>query len=91
MKRPKHIPLGFIDIPKDYIGFTDEDKKIFCDMMIDKLLHVIEKELKFAPEINRITFLDSILDSSLITNVDNEAFEVACVIRDMKKQLALDA
>ena len=59
-------------------------------MMIDKLLHVIERELKYAPEINRITFLDSILDSSLLTNEEHEAYEVCTVIRDMKKQLALD-
>ena len=52
--------------------------------------HLIEIELKYAPEINRISFLESILDSSLITNEQYEAYEVCSVIRDMKKQLTLD-
>jgi len=79
-----------MDIPKDYIVFDEEDKKVFCNMMIDKMLHLIEIELKYAPEINRISFLESILDSSLITNEQYEAYEVCSVIRDMKKQLTLD-
>ena len=90
MRKPNHVKLGYMDIPIEYENFNDEQKRIFCNMMIDKMLYILEGELKYAPEINRIQFLDSVLDSSLETNVAHEAYEVACVIRDMKKQLALD-
>lgn len=90
MKRNKHIKLGYMDIPIEYANFDEEQKKTFCNLMIDKMLIILEGELKYAPEINRIQFLDSVLDSSLETNVQNEAYEVACVIRDMKKQLSID-
>ena len=90
MKRNKNIKLGYMDIPINYINFDEGDKIAFCNLMIDKMLTILENELRYAPEINRIEFLDSVLDSSLETNVAHEAYEVACVIRDMKKQLALD-
>jgi hypothetical protein len=90
MKKPKHIKLGYMDIPIEYANFNDEDKKTFCNLMIDRMLTILEGELKYAPEINRIAFLDSVLDSSLETNVAHEAYEVCQVISDMKKQLAID-
>lgn len=89
MRRDK-VDIGFMDVPIDYLNFNDEMKNRFCDRMIDSMLYVIEKELISAPEINRIYFLDSILDSSLESNLENEAFEIACIIRDMRKRLALD-
>jgi len=90
MRKPNHVKLGYMDIPKEYVNFDEEQKLHFCNIMIDRMLMMIENELKYAPEINRIQFLDSILDSSLETNEQYEAYEVCQVISDMKKQLALD-
>jgi hypothetical protein len=90
MRKASHVKLGYMDIPIEYANFDAEQKLNFCNLMIDRMLMMIERELKYAPEINRIDFLDSILDSSLETNEQHEAYEVCQVIYDMKKQLQLD-
>lgn len=84
MKR-EQVELGWIDIPKSYHTFTDKNKMRICDNIIDTLLNYIDKELD--PTINRITFLEEVLDSTLETNVDLELYEVAQVIHDCKKRL----
>jgi hypothetical protein len=86
MKR-EQIDLGWIDIPVNYPTFSEKKKVILCDNLIDHLLTYIDKELDHAPYINRITFLNEILDSSLQSNVDLECYEVAQVIYDCKKRL----
>jgi hypothetical protein len=86
MKR-EQIELGWVDIPVAYPTFSKKNKIILCDNLIDKLLTYIDKELEHAPYINRITFLNEVLDSSLQSNVDMECYEVAQVIYDCKKRL----
>jgi hypothetical protein len=85
--RRKQIDLGFIDIPLTYPTFNNKQKGILCDNLIDHLLIYIDKELDSVPHINRITFLNEILESSLQSNVDMELYEVAQVIYDCKKRL----
>jgi hypothetical protein len=85
--RRKQIDLGFIDIPVSYPTFSKKQKGIVCDNLIDHLLIYIDKELESVPHINRITFLNEILESSLQSNVDLELYEVAQVIYDCKKRL----
>jgi hypothetical protein len=86
MKR-EQIEIGFVDIPVKYPTFTRKKKNIVCDNLIDNLLTYIDKELESLPHINRITFLNEILESSLQSNVDLELYEVAQVIFDCKKRL----
>ena len=83
--RREQVELGWIDIPVKYPTFTDKNKIKICDNIIDTLLLYIDKELD--PTINRITFLEEVLDSTLETNVDLELYEVAQVIHDCKKRL----
>ena len=83
----EHINLGWIDIPIAYATFNKRNKLILCDNLIDSLLTYLDKELEHAPYINRITFLNEILDSSLQANIDLECYEVAQVIYDCKKRL----
>ena len=84
MKR-EQVKLGWIDIPISYPTFTDKNKIELCDNIIDTLLIYIDRELD--PTINRITFLEEVLDSTLQTNIDLELYEVAQVIHDCKKRL----
>lgn len=84
MKR-EQVEIGWVDIPISYSTFTNKNKIKICDKLIDSLLFYIDKELD--PTINRITFLEEVLDSTLETNVDLELYEVAQVIHDCKKRL----
>ena len=84
-KNREHIELGYIDIPVLYSTFTDKNKIKLCDNIIDTLLLYIDNQLD--PTINRITFLEEVLDSTLQSNIDLELYEVAQVIHDCKKRL----
>ena len=70
---------------KDYELFDDEMKIKLCDKIIQSMLVQMDK---VTPKyINRITFLNEILESSLITNEEQENFEVCVVLRDIIKRL----
>jgi hypothetical protein len=84
-KRNEHIELGEIDIPKEYAKFNDKQKKAICYKLIDTLLYDIDRYLD--PKFNRITFLEDVLKSSLMTNEELENFEVAQVLLDCLKHL----
>jgi hypothetical protein len=84
----EQINLGWIDIPKNYNEYTNRQKKAICNRLIDLLLLEIDRELD--PTINRITFLDEILESSLISNEHLEQYEVCTVLLDCRKLLNED-
>jgi hypothetical protein len=81
------INIGYMDVPINYHSYSQEIKDAFCNNFIDSMLHIIEKELSRTPEINRIYFLEQILQSSLITNENLENYEVCHIINDCLKKL----
>jgi hypothetical protein len=84
-KNKEQVDIGFIDVPKEYELFDDERKIKLCDNIIQSMLVQMDK---VTPKyINRITFLNEILESSLITNEEQENFEVCVVLRDILKRL----
>lgn len=87
MKR-EQVEFGWIDVPMNYNTFTDRQKKALCNRIIDTLLRVIDKDLD--PTINRITFLDEVLESSLISNEESELYEICEVLLDCRKMLNED-
>lgn len=80
-----NIELGFIDIPKAYLDFTTKEKKAVCNKIIDLLLQDIDKHLD--KTINRITFLDEVLESSIESNEENEEYIICQVLFDCRKYL----
>lgn len=87
MKR-NHEEIGYIDIPKEYCDFTDTEKRIVCNKIIDMLLTTIDRELD--PVINRITFLDEVLESSIISNEELEQYEICECLKDIRNILNED-
>jgi hypothetical protein len=86
--KQEQIELGWVDIPKEYFNLTPKRKQVICNNIIDTLLISLERDLD--PTINRITFLDEILQSSIISNNDLELYEVSAVLNDCRKQLSID-
>lgn len=84
-KNKEQIDIGFIDVPKEYESLDEQTKIKLCDNIIQSMLVQMDKA---TPKyINRITFLNEILESSLITNEEQENFEVCVVLRDILKRL----
>jgi len=86
--KEEEIDLGDIVVPIDYSKLNDKQKKAICDNLIDTLLMSIDRILP--PHINRIQFLDEVLESSIESNNDLEQYEVSQTLYDMRKRLDLD-
>ena len=84
----KQDEIGFIDIPQEYCNFTDKEKRALCNELIDMLLTTIDRELD--PAINRITFLDEVLESSIISNERLEQYEICQCLLDIRTILNED-
>jgi len=80
--KEEQVEFGYIDIPKDYCNFTNKEKRALCNKLIDLILTVIDKELD--PVINRINFLDEVLESSIISNEDLEQYEICACLKDIR-------
>lgn len=79
------IDMGYIGIPKEYFVYDKETKVLICNEIIDRLLIQIDRELD--PTINRIQFLDEMMESSIETNLKDENYEVVQVFSDVRKML----
>jgi len=83
--KKNQIEIGHIDIPVEYNNFTDYKKNVLCDKIIESMIIQLDKEL---PEhISRMVFLIDVLKSSLITNEEDENYEICSLIRDILKRL----
>lgn len=77
--------IGFIEIPVKYWTMTQEEKDKLCNKMIDALILKLDEDL--APEINRISALDDIMESSIQTNELEENYEICEVFKNIRKIL----
>jgi hypothetical protein len=81
----RHKKIAELEIPEDYFELSPEDKETICMVIMDNLLRVIDK--KFNPTLNRIDLMNKLLDSSIQTNINEETYEVAQVLSDIKQIL----
>jgi hypothetical protein len=80
--------IGNIDIPSEYNSYTQEEKVAVCNKILDKIMTVVDRELP--PYINRMTFIDEILEETLESHIKDERYEVCSVIRDIVKLINED-
>lgn len=73
--------IGYIDIPQEYDTYTQEEKVAVCNKILNKIMLVVDKELP--AHINRMTFIDEVLESTLESNEQEEKYEICVVIRDI--------
>lgn len=79
----KHIKVGEIEIPTDYWSMTEDEKIELCLTLMDGMLTILDKTLN--PEFDRIAVLDLLLVSSIISNEENEEYEVCEVMSSIRK------
>jgi DNA-binding winged helix-turn-helix (wHTH) protein len=80
--------IGFIDIPQEYSRFNTKEKRAVCNKLIDMLLTTLDRELD--PVINRITFLNEVLESSIVSNEELEQYEICQCLTDIRTILNED-
>lgn len=78
----KHVKVGELEVPVDYFKYDKEDKEILCNEIMDMMLHILDRQLK--PDIDRMQILDKLLESSIITNQEQEEYEICQVLKDIR-------
>jgi hypothetical protein len=78
----KHVKIGELEVPVDYFNFCEEDRNILCNEVMDAMLHILDKQLK--SDLDRLEVLDSLLQSSIITNQEQEEYEVCAVLLNIR-------
>jgi hypothetical protein len=78
----KQVKVGELEIPIDYFKFKPSEKEALCQEILDAILHVLDRQLN--PEIDRMDILDKLLLSSIITNQDEENYEICAVLTDIR-------
>jgi hypothetical protein len=80
--KTKREKIGEIEIPIDYFDMTAEQKHDVCLGLFEVMIDTLNRTTK--PEFDRFMILDKLLDSSIQTNVEDENYEIAAVLRDIQ-------
>jgi hypothetical protein len=80
--------IGELQIPLEYFDLTKEEKDYLIDEILNVMLTIIDKNV--VPTVNRIDVLNTILDSSIQTNIEDEVYEICQVLWDIKQKLNED-
>ena len=81
----KHVKVGYMDIPDDYFDLDSINKETVCLVLMDRLLTLIDRQ--YDKRFNRVEILNKLIDSTIESNINDEAYEIAAVLRDIKKVL----
>ena len=79
----KHKKVGEIEIPLNYFKMPEEERKTVCLGLFETMIDTLNRTAR--PEFDRFMILDKLLDSSIITNEEEENFEICAVLRDIQK------
>lgn len=85
MGRKAQVKIDEIDIPKDYFDLKTEDKKELCEYIANKIYLMVDRATHI--EMHRDAMVDLIIQSSLITNEEEENYEMCQVLVDIRKLL----
>jgi hypothetical protein len=80
-----HLKIGEMEIPQEYFKLSDEDKKLICDVILNKIYYMVDR--MSTGNMAKLDFIYLLIDSSIITNEEEENFEVCQVLMDIRNLL----
>jgi hypothetical protein len=83
--RKSHIKMGYLDVPKNYFELGLEDKEIVRNSILEVMLYILEKNLSKKTDKQKV--LLDVIESSIIMNEQEENYEVAGVLVDIRKMI----
>jgi predicted nucleotidyltransferase len=81
----KQIRIGEVEIPHEYFSYSKEKKEELCNELLNAMLLILEDQIP--SQYNKKEVLDEILESSIITNIEDEVYEVCQVFHDVRNLL----
>jgi hypothetical protein len=74
-----------LEIPEDYFQLSNIDKETICMVIMNNILDVIDSN--YSSKYDKKEIMNKILDISIQSNINEEIYEVAQVLYDVKKLL----
>jgi hypothetical protein len=81
----KQIKVGEMEVPEDYFSLPQDDKNVICNSILESILYILEKNIP--TDVNHMDILTRIIESSIITNQEEENYEICGVLTDIKKMI----
>lgn len=81
----KTIRVGEMEVPESYFSLPKEDKDVICNSILESILYILEKNIP--KDVNHMDVLSRIIESSIITNQEEENYEICGVLTDIKKMI----
>lgn len=81
----KSVKIGELEIPADYWSLDSQDKRALCLTIIDGIITLLDKQVP--PEFSRTVFLSKLIESSIISNTEEENYEICQVLTDIQSIL----
>ena len=82
MGRKAQIRIGDVEIPKEYFNLKKEDKDEICEYLANKIFMMVDRTANKG--FDRGFLVDQIIQSSLITNEEEENYEMCQVLIDIR-------
>jgi hypothetical protein len=79
----KSIKVGELEIPADYWSLSPDIKRELCLTIVDAIITVLDQQI--SPKLNRMEVFQHLIDSSLLSNEQDENYEVCQVLIDIKQ------
>lgn len=83
--RKNHIKVGYLDVPKNYFELELEDKEIVRNSILEVMLYILDKNLSKKTDKQKV--LLDVIESSIMMNEQEENYEVAGVLVDIRKMI----
>ncbi len=84
----RSVKIGELEVPFEYFDLSEEERNIIIDEVYNSMLLLIDRTAN--PAYNRKEILAQIIESSLITNIEEENYEICQVLFDLKKHINED-
>lgn len=75
----EHVQVGEIELSLNYFKLSDEEKDNICVGMIECMVDMLDKNLPIY--VSRFEMLKKLLESSIITNLSEENYEVVAMLK----------
>ena len=79
----KSIKVGELEIPADYWSLSPDIKRELCLTIVDAIITVLDQQI--SPKLNRMEVFQHLIESSLLSNEQDENYEVCQVLIDIKQ------
>lgn len=83
MEKVVHKKIGEIEIPASYFELPEDEKSALCIGIMNVMLELINQNAH--PNFDRIMILEKLLESSIITNQEDENYEICALLTDIQK------